>query len=80
MLGSIRMKKIAFVLAAAGLMSLAACNKTEAPAVDNNAEMAMDNVEVPADNMDVAVDNSANATAVDTMTNATADNAVATNM
>lgn len=73
------MKKIAFVLAAAGLMSLAAC-KSEAPAADNNAEMAMDNVEVPADNMEAVTDNSANATAVDTLDNATASNAVATNM
>jgi hypothetical protein len=44
MLGSIRMKKIAFVLAAAGLMSLAACHKPADTAVNNEADMtAMDN-------------------------------------
>jgi len=53
MLGSIRMKKIAFVLAAAGLMSLAACNKpADTTAVNNEADMAV-------------MDNSANA--MDTM-------------
>ena len=47
------MKKIAFVLAAAGLMSLAACNKpADTTAVNNEADMAV-------------MDNSANA--MDTM-------------
>jgi len=41
------MKKIAFVLAAAGLMSVAACSKSpEAAAVENNADMMADNMEM----------------------------------
>ncbi|WP_241656509.1 hypothetical protein [Sphingomonas oligophenolica] len=51
-LGSNRMKKIAFVLAAAGLMSVAACSKSpEAAAVENNGDMMADNMEMQADNM-----------------------------
>ncbi len=58
------MKKIAFVLAAAGLMSVAACNKSpEAAAVENNADMLADNMEAQADNIDALADNTSNATA-----------------
>jgi hypothetical protein len=74
LLGSIRMKKIAFVLAAAGLMSVAACNKSpEAAAVENNADMLADNMEMSADNMEAAADNTSNAAAAATLENA-ADN------
>ena len=78
MLGSIRMKKIAFVLVAAGLMSLAACHKPAETATNNEAEMAtMDNT---ADNMEVMSTNSTEMTANATMDNATVvDNAVVTN-
>ena len=62
------MKKLAFVLAAAGLMSVAACNKTpQAEAVDNagdNAAAALDN---QGDAMSAAADNTANADASATM-------------
>ena len=52
------MKKIAFVLAAAGLMSVAACSKSpEAAAVENNADMLADNMEMQADNLDAMADN-----------------------
>jgi hypothetical protein len=62
MLGSNRMKKIAFVLAAAGLMSVAACTKSpEAAAVENNAEMVADNLEMGADNLEAAASNTADA-------------------
>src|SRR3546814_1933889 len=57
MLGSIRMKKIAFVVAAAGLMTLAACNSNPAAdAVENNADVVADNLEMQADNMDAMAD------------------------
>jgi hypothetical protein len=73
-LGANRMKKIAFVLAAAGLMSVAACNKSpEAAAVENNAELVADNMEMTADNMEVLADNSTNAAAADVLENV-ADN------
>ena len=72
------MKKIAFVLVAAGLMSLAACHKPAETATNNEAEMAtMDNT---ADNMEVMSTNSTEMTANATMDNATVvDNAVVTN-
>ena len=74
MLGSNRMKKIAFVLAAAGLMSVAACTKSpEAAAVENNADMVADNMEMTADNMDAIADNTSNAVAADVLENV-ADN------
>jgi hypothetical protein len=78
MLGSIRMKKIAFVLVAAGLMSLAACHKPAETATNNEADMAtMDN---SADNVDTMAANSTEATANVAMDNATVvDNAVVTN-
>ena len=74
LLGSIRMKKIAFVLAATGLMSVAACSKSpEAAAVENNADMLADNMEAQADNIDALADNTSNASAEATLENS-ADN------
>jgi hypothetical protein len=61
-LGAARMKKLSFVLAAAGLMSLAACNKTEAPAA-NAADNAADAMANAADNLEAAADNAADAAA-----------------
>ena len=78
-----RMKKFTLVLAATGLLALAACNKTpEAQNVIDAGDNAMseiantaDNLEATADNAVAAVDNAAdNATAA--VENAT-DNAVA---
>jgi len=56
------MKKIAFVLAAAGLMSLAACHKAaDTTAVNNEADMAvMDNAANGIDSM--ATENAATPT------------------
>ncbi|CAN5346458.1 hypothetical protein BH10PSE15_BH10PSE15_00990 [soil metagenome] len=52
------MKKIALVLVAAGLMSLAACNKNpEAAAIENNADMVADNIDSAADNAHDTADN-----------------------
>ena len=61
------MKKIAFVLAAAGLMSLAACHKAaDTTAVNNEAEVsAMDNTAATLDNMSAATTNDAAAAALD---------------
>ena len=81
-LGAARMKKLSFVLAAAGLMSLAACNKTEAPAA-NAADNAADAMANAADNLEAAATNAADAAAnaADAASNAadaaanTADNA-----
>ena len=72
-LGAARMKKLSFILAAAGLMSLAACNKTETP-VSNAADNAADMMENTADNLDAAADNAMNESAESTLENA-ADNA-----
>lgn len=76
MLGSIRMKKFAFVLAAAGLMSVAACSKPETPA-ENNADVVADNLQSAADNLDAVADNTSNAVAAGALANA-ADNLNAT--
>ncbi|MGN6278658.1 MAG: hypothetical protein ACTHM8_08035 [Sphingomonas sp.] len=74
LLGSKLMKKIAFVVAAAGLMTLAACNKSpEAAAVENNGDMVADNMDATADNMSAMADNTSNAMASDQLDNA-ADN------
>lgn len=61
------MKKIAFVLAAAGLMSLAACQKAADTTVTNNeAEVsALDNTAASLDNMSDATTNDAAAMALD---------------
>lgn len=68
------MKKISFVLAAAGLMSLAACNKTpeQQNVIDagDNAAAVLDNA---ADNMEALADNTTNATVENLAENA-ADN------
>ncbi len=64
------MKKIALVLVAAGLVSLAACNKNpEAAAIENNAEMMADGIDNNAAIMDDMADNSSNAVAADMMAN-----------
>jgi len=68
------MKKIAFVLAAAGLMSLAACNKpAETTATQNEADAMAANLDAGANAIDAVADNTSNATASDVMENA-ADN------
>ncbi|MGN6375808.1 MAG: hypothetical protein ACTHMG_09665 [Sphingomonas sp.] len=69
-----KMKKIAFIVAAAGLMTLAACNKSpEASAVENNADAVASNMETQADNLDAMADNTSNGAAADQLENA-ADN------
>ena len=68
------MNKYALLLAATGLMSLAACNKSpEAQAVDNNAALIEDSLENAADNMEALADNTADTNASEAMENA-ADN------
>ena len=66
------MKKVVFVLAAAGLMSLAACSKQtpQENAVDATAN-ALDNA---GENLEDMAENSSNATASDALSNM-ADNA-----
>lgn len=60
------MKKIVLVAAAAGLMSLAACNKTaEQEAVLNNAEVVADNLETAADNLEAVSNTTLDPTAKD---------------
>lgn len=67
------MKKIALVLVAAGLVSLAACGKNpEAATIENNAEMSADGIDNSASTMDQIADNSSNAVAADLLSN-TAD-------
>ncbi|MBB5718662.1 hypothetical protein FHR23_001585 [Stakelama sediminis] len=53
------MKKIVFVAAAAGLMSLAACN-SHTDTTNNTAAMMADNLEATADNLDAMADNTSN--------------------
>lgn len=68
------MKKIAFVLAAAGLMSLAACNKpAETTATQNEADAMAANLDAGANTIETVADNTSNAAAADVMSNA-ADN------
>jgi hypothetical protein len=67
MLGSIIMKKIAFVLAAASLMSVAACNRSPQEAAADNVS---DNLEVQADNLQAAADNAATPAEAAALTNA----------
>lgn len=62
------MKKFALVLAAAGLMSLAACTKPT-PA-ENNAEAVADTLDNAADNIEAIADNTSNAVAADAIDNA----------
>jgi hypothetical protein len=51
------MKKVLIVAAAAGLMSLAACNTTPTTSNELNAETAADNFAMQADNLEAAADN-----------------------
>lgn len=51
------MKKIAFVLAAAGLMSVAACNRSPQEAAADNVS---DNMEMQADNLQAQSENATN--------------------
>lgn len=50
------MKKIAFVLAAASLMSVAACSRSPQEAAADNVS---DNMEIQADNLEAMADNAA---------------------
>ena len=61
------MKKLSFVLAAAGLMSLAACHKAaDTTAVNNEAEVStLDNTAAGLDNMAAATTNDVAANALE---------------
>ena len=60
------MKKIAFVLVAAGLMSLAACHKPADTATNNEAEVsALDNTAANIDDMAAATTNDVAANALE---------------
>lgn len=61
------MKKIALVLATAGLFSVAACNRTPTEAAADNVS---DNLEMQADNLEAQADNTANASEAAALTNA----------
>lgn len=61
------MKKIALVLAAAGLMSVAACNRSPQEATADNVS---DNLEVQADNLEAQADVTSNAAEATALTNA----------
>jgi hypothetical protein len=61
------MKKIAVILAAAGLVSVAACNRTPTEAAADNVS---DNMEVQADNLQDMADNTADANQAAALTNA----------
>ncbi|WP_294298213.1 hypothetical protein [uncultured Sphingomonas sp.] len=54
------MKKVLIVAAAAGLMSLAACNSKQAEMNEANAEAVADNIEAQADNLEAMADNATN--------------------
>lgn len=61
------MKKIAFVLAAASLMSIAACSQTpQEQAADNLS----DNMEIQADNLEAMADNASTDAGAAALTNA----------
>lgn len=77
------MKKIAFAVATAGLMSLAACNQSEkAEAVEDNAANVAAGYENSAENISDVADNATNAQVASTLENsaekleAKADNVV----
>ncbi|WP_245858543.1 hypothetical protein [Sphingomonas guangdongensis] len=70
------MKKVLMVAAAAGLMSLAACNSQQAEQNESNAEMMADNIEAQADNLEDQADAATNDVAEEALENA-ADNAEA---
>ena len=62
------MKKTVIILATAGLMSLAACNKSpEQASIMNNADVVADNLSAQADNLSAQADDLTNnaAAAVD---------------
>lgn len=61
------MKKIAIVFAAAGLMSVAACNRSPQEAAADNVS---DNMEVQADNLEAMADNAATPGEAAALTNA----------
>jgi hypothetical protein len=67
MLGSIYMKKFAVVLAAVGLMSVAACNRTPTEAAADNVS---DNLEAQADNLQDLADNASTDAQAAALTNA----------
>ena len=70
LLGSNCMKKIALVLVAAGLVSLAACNKNpEAAAIENNADVIADGIDNNASMIDDMASNTSNAVASDVLAN-----------
>jgi hypothetical protein len=71
-MGAARMKKLSFVLAAAGLMTLAACNKPTA--TENVAENASEALENIADSLENAADATTNEATEAALENA-ADNA-----
>ncbi|PXA83856.1 hypothetical protein DMC47_42140, partial [Nostoc sp. 3335mG] len=66
------MKKIAIVLATAGLMSLAACghNTNQADAVANAGDNAAASLDNQGDMLSAAADNSSNAVAANELDNA----------
>lgn len=66
--GAARMKKLSFVLAAAGLMSLAACDKPTA--TENVAENASEALENAADALENAADAATNETTEAALENA----------
>jgi hypothetical protein len=69
--GAARMKKLAFVLAAAGLMSVAACHKTDqAAAVENSGENASAALDNQGDMLSAAADNASNAAVANSLDNA----------
>jgi hypothetical protein len=71
LLGSKRMKKIVLVAAAAGLMSLAACN--QGTPAENAGDMMAANLEAEADNMEAMADMTGNEAEAAALENA-ADN------
>lgn len=69
------MKKLSIAIVAAGLLTLAACNKSpEAQAVENAGDNASATVDNAADMLEAAADNSSNAATEASLENA-ADNA-----
>ena len=66
------MKKLSFVLAAAGLMTLAACGSNETPA-ENAVEAKAAAIENTADSLEAAADNATNESTEAALEN-TADN------
>ena len=50
------MRKVIGIIAATGLMSLAACNSQQAEQAETNAEMTADNLHSQADNLSAAAD------------------------